>query len=88
MPARSEGNFRLYNEMHVERLLFMRHCRSLHMTLDEIRRLLSFRDAPQHTRMLVGNGNHRLEVTFAAVQRTDPSLQTAGLGRIDPQGTL
>lgn len=47
MPARSEGNFRLYNEMHVERLLFIRHCRSLDMTLDEIRSLLSFRDAPE-----------------------------------------
>jgi hypothetical protein len=32
---------------HVERLAFVRHCRSLDMTLDEIRSLLRFKDAPQ-----------------------------------------
>lgn len=46
-PARSEGNFRLYGEGHLERLSFIRHCRSLDMTLDEIRTLLRFRDAPE-----------------------------------------
>lgn len=46
-PARSQGNFRLYNEAHAERLLFIRHCRALDMTLDEIRALLRFRDVPE-----------------------------------------
>lgn len=46
-PARSEGNFRLYGPTHVERLQFIRHCRSLDMTLNEIRNLLLFRDAPE-----------------------------------------
>ena len=46
-PPRSEGNYRLYEPAHVERLLFIRHCRSLDMTLDEIRVLLRFKDAPQ-----------------------------------------
>jgi len=45
-PARSEGNYRLYTDKHVERLQFIRHCRSLDMTLEEIRKLLTFRDAP------------------------------------------
>ena len=45
-PARSAGNFRLYDQMHVERLSFIRHCRSLDMNLDEIRTLLKFRDLP------------------------------------------
>jgi Cd(II)/Pb(II)-responsive transcriptional regulator len=45
-PARSEGNYRLYGAPHVERLTFIRHCRSLDMTLDEIRSLLHFKDAP------------------------------------------
>ena len=44
--ARSQGNYRLYTEAHLERLQFIRHCRSLDMTLEEIRTLLSFRDAP------------------------------------------
>jgi Cd(II)/Pb(II)-responsive transcriptional regulator len=45
-PARSSGNYRLYGPVHVERLRFIRHCRSLDMTHDEIRTLLAFRDAP------------------------------------------
>jgi len=46
LPPRSQGNYRLYGQIHVERLSFIRHCRSLDMTLEEIRTLLNFRDAP------------------------------------------
>jgi len=46
-PARTEGNYRIYGEDHAQRLGFVRRCRSLDMTLDEIRSLLKFRDAPQ-----------------------------------------
>lgn len=46
-PARSDGNFRLYGDGHVERLQFIRHCRSLDMTLVEIRALLELRDNPK-----------------------------------------
>ena len=45
-PARSESNYRLYGDDHIERLHFIRHCRSLDMALDEIRTLLQFRDTP------------------------------------------
>jgi Cd(II)/Pb(II)-responsive transcriptional regulator len=45
-PARTQGNFRLYEAVHLERLQFIRHCRGLDMSLDEIRVLLRFRDAP------------------------------------------
>jgi Cd(II)/Pb(II)-responsive transcriptional regulator len=44
-PARSEGNYRLYGEPHVERLIFIRNCRALDMTLREIRALLGFKDS-------------------------------------------
>jgi Cd(II)/Pb(II)-responsive transcriptional regulator len=44
--ARSEGNYRIYEAAHVQRLSFIRHCRGLDMTLDEIRVLLHFKDAP------------------------------------------
>lgn len=47
VPPRSAGNYRLYGDAHVERLTFIRHCRSLDMTLDEIRTLLRFQDAPE-----------------------------------------
>jgi len=46
-PARSEGNYRIYDASHAERLNFIRHCRNLDMALDEVRALLGFRDAPQ-----------------------------------------
>lgn len=44
--ARTQGNYRIYSDVHVARLSFIRHCRSLDMTLDEIRVLLRFKDAP------------------------------------------
>ncbi len=44
--ARTGGNFRLYDAAHQERLQFIRHCRSLDMSLDEVRVLLRFRDRP------------------------------------------
>jgi Cd(II)/Pb(II)-responsive transcriptional regulator len=47
IPGRTSGNYRLYASAHVERLSFIRHCRSLDMTLAEIRTLLRFRDAPR-----------------------------------------
>lgn len=46
-PARTESNYRRYGQEHVERLSFIRHCRSLDMTLNEIRALLRFKDDPQ-----------------------------------------
>jgi Cd(II)/Pb(II)-responsive transcriptional regulator len=46
-PPRSDGNYRVYGPAHVERLAFVRHCRSLDMALEEIRVLLRFKDAPQ-----------------------------------------
>ena len=45
-PERTAGNYRIYGAEHVERLAFIRHCRLLDMTLDEIRTLLRFTDAP------------------------------------------
>lgn len=44
---RSEANYRVYDQSHIQRLAFIRHCRSLDMTLGEIRTLLHFKEAPQ-----------------------------------------
>jgi Cd(II)/Pb(II)-responsive transcriptional regulator len=46
LPPRSNGNYRIYGAEHVGRLGFIRHCRSLDMTLDEIRVLLRVKDSP------------------------------------------
>lgn len=43
-PERSEGNYRIYGEEDVERLLFILHCRKHNMGLDEIRKLLIYQD--------------------------------------------
>lgn len=48
-PLRSAGNYRLYDDSHLERLGFIRRCRTLGMALAEVRRLLEFREVPQET---------------------------------------
>ncbi|MCC7151926.1 MAG: Cd(II)/Pb(II)-responsive transcriptional regulator [Rubrivivax sp.] len=45
-PLRAQNNYRVYVPAHVERLAFIRQCRSLDMTLEEIRNLLRLREAP------------------------------------------
>ena len=45
-PARTGGNYRDYGPAAVQRLDFIRHCRSLDMALPEIRQLLRWRDDP------------------------------------------
>jgi Cd(II)/Pb(II)-responsive transcriptional regulator len=44
--ARTAGNYRVYGDENVRRLALIRRCRSLDMTIEEIRTLLRFRDAP------------------------------------------
>lgn len=46
-PSRTYGNYRQYQEQHLNRLKFIRNCRSLDMTHDEIRNLLHYLDEPQ-----------------------------------------
>ena len=45
-PARSKSNNRHLSAEHGQRLSFIRHCRGRDMTLDEIRVLLCFKNAP------------------------------------------
>ena len=45
-PARTASNYRSYEGRHLARLQFIRHCRGLDMSLEEVRLLLHFRDAP------------------------------------------
>lgn len=65
-PARSQGNYRLYNEAHFERLQFVLHCRTLDMTLDEVRTLLQYRDKPDEN---CGEVNVLLDEQIAAVEK-------------------
>ena len=70
--GRSEGNYRIYSPAHLELLIFIRHCRSLDMTLDEIRILLHFKTSPGEN---CGEVNHLLDVHIEHVSSRIAELQ-------------
>ena len=78
-PARSAGNYRLYGPTHVERLSFIRRCRSLDMTLDEIRTLLNFCDAPMsncaEVSSLLDEHIHHVADRIAQLRRLERQLK-------------
>lgn len=78
-PARSEGNYRQYTHVHVERLAFIRHCRSLDMTQQEIRQLLALRDTPQANcdaaNRLIDEHMHHVEVRIAELRGLQQQLR-------------
>jgi Cd(II)/Pb(II)-responsive transcriptional regulator len=45
-PARNSSGYRNYDTVHLERLQFIRHCRSLQLGLPEIRVLLDLKSNP------------------------------------------
>jgi Cd(II)/Pb(II)-responsive transcriptional regulator len=72
-PERSLNNYRAYNEDHAERLLFIRQCRALDMTLDEIRVLLHLRD---HAEQNCVGVNELLDKHIAEVSARIAALST------------
>ena len=47
--ARSDSNYRHYGDAHVARLRFIRNCRALDMTHEEVRALLGLVDQPENS---------------------------------------
>jgi len=45
-PARTEGNFRVYDKYALENLFFIKNCRALDLTLDEIKQLIALQHSP------------------------------------------
>ncbi len=78
-PSRSEGNYRQYGAAHIERLLFIRHCRSLDMAQEEIRALLALRDRPESdcgtANRLIDEHLHHVEVRIAELQSLSRQLR-------------
>ena len=70
--VRSESNYRVYASAHLERMTFIRHCRSLDMTLDEIRILLHFKASPDENFCVV---NRLLDEHIVHVARRITELQ-------------
>lgn len=48
-PPRTEGGHRLYSSSHAKRLSFIRRCRELGFTIQQVKELLKFIDEPHHT---------------------------------------
>lgn len=45
-PARSANGYRVYSPAHLDRLAFIRHCRALDISLNEVKRLLELVEQP------------------------------------------
>lgn len=48
-PERSEGNYRLYNQTTVDRLIFIKQCRAQDMSIQEINFLLESKEKPEQS---------------------------------------
>lgn len=75
-PARTTANYRHYSQSHLDRLLFIRQCRALDMSLEEIRTLLDVRDNPAGTCL---TANQVLDTHLTHVETRIKELQ--GLAR-------
>lgn len=64
-PARTASGYRSYDERHLTRLNFIRHCRSLDIPLPEVRQLLDFAAAPEQS---CGQVNELLDEHIALVK--------------------
>jgi Cd(II)/Pb(II)-responsive transcriptional regulator len=71
-PARSIGNYRLYGAAHLHRLTFIRRCRGLDMSLDEVQALLAFQDHPEQP---CSGVNDLLDQHIGDIQRKMLELQ-------------
>lgn len=72
-PGRTQGGFRVYEPVHLERLQFIRYCRGLDMSLDEVRVLLRVKDAPGGD---CGDVNALLDAHIGHVTRRIRELRT------------
>ena len=79
-PPRTEGNYRHYGEQDAERLLFIRHCRSLGMSLDDIRTLQHFQARPElacdQIDALLDRHLQQTEQQIQSLQRLQTQLQS------------
>ncbi len=74
-PGRTASNYRTYSNAHVDRLIFIRRCRGLDMSLDEIRLLLQLSGEPQRQCDMV---NDILEEHIGQVESRIVELQSLG----------
>jgi len=78
-PARTAANYRHYDAAHVARLDFIRRCRALDMSLQEIRTLLGFCDDPHRdcseVNALLDEHIHHVQARLAELQALHAELR-------------
>jgi len=78
-PARRDNNYRRYDDAALHRLRFIRNCRALDMSLDEIRALLGFIDHPggdcSPVDALVAEHLHHVRERIASLRQLEHQLQ-------------
>jgi Cd(II)/Pb(II)-responsive transcriptional regulator len=72
-PVRSDANYRLYDAAHAERLHFIRRCRALGISLDEVQILLGFHDHPDRP---CGGVNELVDQHIGQIERQIAELGT------------
>ncbi len=79
-PPRTGGNYRTYSDLDAERLLFIRHCRSLGMSLDDIRILQHFQARPElacnEINAMLDRHLQQTELQIRSLQRLQHQLQS------------
>ena len=70
-PERDVSGYRRYADRHVQRMQFIRHCRSLDVPLSDVRQLLAFAAAPEQSCAAV---DQLLDGHIAQVQRKRGAL--------------
>ncbi|MBK4734685.1 Cd(II)/Pb(II)-responsive transcriptional regulator [Noviherbaspirillum pedocola] len=77
-PARNAAGYREYKEEHQERLQFIRHCRSLQMSLADIRVLLDLKGNPsagcQGVNDLLDHHLERIRTRMVALRTLESQL--------------
>lgn len=80
VPERTGGNYRVYQDRHLECLLFIRHCRALDMSHEEIRRLLHWRDHSaepcDEVNALIDRHIHKVSARIQSLQSLDAQLRS------------
>ena len=90
-PHRSDNNYRRYAVADAQRLAFIRNCRALDMSLDEVRELIAFLDHPQPDcsavdRVIEQHLAH-VRARLAGLQRLEAQLTrlAAACGAVKPE---
>jgi Cd(II)/Pb(II)-responsive transcriptional regulator len=78
-PARTGSGYRAYGPQHLERLTFVRHCRSLDMPLAEVKRLIDLSSdravSCEQVDQLVRSHLERVRAKRAALQNLETQLE-------------